>query len=204
MAKFNTPFIDDEEKMRDFYILSKSEFLASYSYLTEEEYDATYREVYGDYSLDVDDWRERINSSTEVVCEFVKRKYAEGWTEEWDVNLDNNAKVRCFIDKDKYCFKVKYVRNENNVFLPYRIVKIEFLPERPISKKKFKLPVTWEMCGVVEIEAESLEDAIEYFDDNINHIPLPKDFEYVDGSFDLSCREINYLELFQSYKFDKT
>ena len=39
MANFNTPFTDDEEKMRDFYILSKDEFLASYSYLTEEEYD---------------------------------------------------------------------------------------------------------------------------------------------------------------------
>jgi hypothetical protein len=25
--------------------------------------------------------------------------------------------------------------------------------------RKFKLPVTWEMCGVMEVEAESLEDA---------------------------------------------
>lgn len=197
MAKFNTPFIDDEEKMRDFYILSKSEFLASYSYLTEEEYDATYREVYGDYNLDVDDWKERINSSTEMVREFVKRKYAEGWVEEWDVNLDNNAKVRCFIDKDKYCFKVKYVRNENNVFLPYRIIQIEFLPERPIPKKKFKLPVTWEMYGIVEVEAESLEAALDYFNENSDNIPLPDDKEYVDASFTLSCNEISYLELFQ-------
>ena len=34
-----TDFTDDEEKMRDFYELSKEEFLFSYSYLTEEEYD---------------------------------------------------------------------------------------------------------------------------------------------------------------------
>ena len=34
-------FIDDAEKMRDFKILSKEEFLSSYSYLTEEEYDNT-------------------------------------------------------------------------------------------------------------------------------------------------------------------
>ena len=40
----NNTFIDDEEKMRDFYELTKEEFLTSYSYLTEEEYDAT-REV---------------------------------------------------------------------------------------------------------------------------------------------------------------
>ncbi len=37
----NCNFIDDTEKMRDFYILSKEEFLFSYSYLTEEEYDNT-------------------------------------------------------------------------------------------------------------------------------------------------------------------
>ena len=37
----NENFIDDEEKMRDFYELTKDEFLASYSYLTEEEYDNT-------------------------------------------------------------------------------------------------------------------------------------------------------------------
>ena len=130
MANFNTPFTDDEEKMRDFYILSKDEFLASYSYLTEEEYDATYREVYGNVDIDLDDWRRRINSSTEIVRAFVQRKYAEGWVEEWEVSLDNGDVVRSFIDKDKYCFKVKYARNKNNVLLPYRVIHIEFLPER--------------------------------------------------------------------------
>ena len=38
-------FTDDLEKMRDFYILSKSEFLESYSYLTEKEYDLTMKEI---------------------------------------------------------------------------------------------------------------------------------------------------------------
>ena len=38
-------FIDDKEKMRDFYILSKQEFLQSYSYLTELEYDLTVEEL---------------------------------------------------------------------------------------------------------------------------------------------------------------
>lgn len=36
-----THFADDKEKMADFRILSKEEFLLSYSYLTEEEYDMT-------------------------------------------------------------------------------------------------------------------------------------------------------------------
>ena len=34
-------FIMDVAKMADFKVLSKAEFLQSYSYLTEEEYDAT-------------------------------------------------------------------------------------------------------------------------------------------------------------------
>lgn len=38
-------FIDDYDKMRDFAILSKDDFLASYGYLTEEEYDATSKVV---------------------------------------------------------------------------------------------------------------------------------------------------------------
>jgi len=38
-------FINDKEKMRDFYILSKKEFLKSYSYLTELEYNLTVLEV---------------------------------------------------------------------------------------------------------------------------------------------------------------
>lgn len=34
-------FLDDDEKMYDFANLTKEEFLASYSYLTEKEYDLT-------------------------------------------------------------------------------------------------------------------------------------------------------------------
>ena len=34
-------FYDDEEKMRDFRHLTKQQFLESYSYLTEEEYNLT-------------------------------------------------------------------------------------------------------------------------------------------------------------------
>lgn len=38
-------FMPDQEKMVDFFILSKEEFLASYSYLTDEDYEATVKEV---------------------------------------------------------------------------------------------------------------------------------------------------------------
>ena len=39
-----TSFITDKDKMRDFKMLTKQEFLKSYSYLTESEYDLTVKE----------------------------------------------------------------------------------------------------------------------------------------------------------------
>lgn len=42
----NADFIKDEEKMRDFKNLSKEDFLKTYDYLTEEEYDNTYNKYY--------------------------------------------------------------------------------------------------------------------------------------------------------------
>ena len=44
---FNQSFADDTEKMIDFNTLTKEEFLQSYSYLTEAEYEATLQEVSG-------------------------------------------------------------------------------------------------------------------------------------------------------------
>ena len=61
---------------------------------------------------------------------------------------------------------------------------------------KIRLPVTWEVCGIVEVEANSIEDAINKFDENADEISLPSG-EYVDGSFDLSDREVEYIQLFQ-------
>lgn len=40
-----TDFCDDEEKMRDFYNLTRDQFLAFYSYLTPKEYDLTLEKV---------------------------------------------------------------------------------------------------------------------------------------------------------------
>lgn len=53
----------------------------------------------------------------------------------------------------------------------------------------WNLPVTWEMCGVVKVEANCLEDAMDYVKNNGDHIKLPRDANYVDGSFDLSQYE---------------
>lgn len=40
-------FIDDADKLRDFFKLTKDEFLASYSYLSEEDYETTREQIIG-------------------------------------------------------------------------------------------------------------------------------------------------------------
>ena len=49
--------------------------------------------------------------------------------------------------------------------------------------KKFKIPVEWSVYGVVEIEADSMEEDVDKFDETIDEIPLPYQSEYIDDSF---------------------
>lgn len=44
---YTRSFIGDTEKMRDFFELSKEDFLDTYNYLTEEDYKDTLKELYG-------------------------------------------------------------------------------------------------------------------------------------------------------------
>ena len=55
-----------------------------------------------------------------------------------------------------------------------------------MAKKMWKIPVTWEMCSVIMVEAETLEDAMEIAGDESSDIPLPDDGYYVDGSWSLT------------------
>lgn len=56
-------FIDDKEKMNDIFKLSKSEFLNSYSYLTEEDYQATIDKMWEELSdIPVNNIGEKIDT----------------------------------------------------------------------------------------------------------------------------------------------
>lgn len=48
-------------------------------------------------------------------------------------------------------------------------------------KKTYKVVCSWEVYATSEVEAESLEDAIEIVE--ADEFPLPTDTAYVDGSF---------------------
>ena len=50
-------------------------------------------------------------------------------------------------------------------------------------KKKFIIPVVWQMIGTITVEADSLEDAIE--EALGDGTPLPTNGSYVEGSFDV-------------------
>ena len=47
---------------------------------------------------------------------------------------------------------------------------------------KFKIPITWEVCGEIEIEAVSLEEAIKAVDFDPDEITVPEEWEIVEGS----------------------
>ena len=49
--------------------------------------------------------------------------------------------------------------------------------------KKFSIPVVWKVWDKVEVEAETIEEAIEYVKNNINENPLGTEPEYIDGTY---------------------
>lgn len=61
------------------------------------------------------------------------------------------------------------------------------------KKKTWLMPVTWEMCATIQVEAETLEEAMEIAKDEEGRIPLPIDGVYVDASWDLSSSDKDYL-----------
>ena len=63
--------------------------------------------------------------------------------------------------------------------------------------RKIKLPVTWSVCGIVEIEAPSIEEAVKRFNDTIDDIPLPEDGQvYVEGSFELTSDDSEFIKCY--------
>ena len=64
-------------------------------------------------------------------------------------------------------------------------------------KKTFKIPVTWEVCGFVNVSAETIGDAIKDFKENIDEYELPDYSDYVDGSFTLSTDETEIIKMYQ-------
>lgn len=60
-------------------------------------------------------------------------------------------------------------------------------------EKTWKIPVTWQMCGYVYVDADKLEDAIESVREDHREYPLPDEATYVEDSFQLSDDDIELI-----------
>lgn len=52
---------------------------------------------------------------------------------------------------------------------------------RGVQMQTYKIPVTWESWGILNIEADSLQEALEKAD----VVGLPKNGEYIDDTFEV-------------------
>ena len=59
--------------------------------------------------------------------------------------------------------------------------------------KTWKVPVCWGMMATIEIEADTLEEAIEIAKDEEGSIPIPDNGSYLDGSWEVDSEDIDYL-----------
>ena len=53
--------------------------------------------------------------------------------------------------------------------------------------KTYNIPVIWQVWGIIKINAESLEDAI----DEVESQPLPHNGEYIEGSFEVDSEGVS-------------
>ena len=82
----NGSFIDDKEKMNDIFVLSKDEFLNSYSYLTEEDYQSTIDDLWEDFGyIDIDE-NENILEDWKVFKKGTFREDIWHWFDERTIN----------------------------------------------------------------------------------------------------------------------
>ena len=92
-----TPFVDDGEKMRDFFILTKEEFLDFYSYLTEEEYAAT-AEYVKEHDLAKPIW-----VCNHCLCAIEAHEGNQIYRE-WGVDPDDERRSKCdWCENSGYC-----------------------------------------------------------------------------------------------------
>jgi hypothetical protein len=64
------------------------------------------------------------------------------------------------------------------------------------EEKEWTIPVVWTVCGTVKIKAQTLEDAVDAFQESIDHIKLPDNADYVEGSFELAADDLEYIKAF--------
>ena len=57
------------------------------------------------------------------------------------------------------------------------------------ANKIFSIPVEWVVTETLQIKADSLEEAIEFINNNADEIPLGDEPAYIDGTYKISADE---------------
>lgn len=101
-------FIDDAEKMRDFIILSKEDFLKSYSYINEGSYDLTKKEYDSMRGIDLDYLAERTG---------VRKIYIVSQTEANEDKIIKKA-FKSLPEARVYLFQIigEYISNKEDIY----------------------------------------------------------------------------------------
>ena len=69
--------------------------------------------------------------------------------------------------------------------------------------KKFSIHVTWQVWSKIEIEAETIEDAVEYVKENLDALPFGTDPEYIDGSYNIDDGQDGYASTEETVRYLK-
>ena len=64
---------------------------------------------------------------------------------------------------------------------------------RKNNMKTWKIPVVWQEMGVIKVEANTLDEAIEIARDDDGVIPIPDNGSFLDGSWEVDCDDEDYL-----------
>lgn len=59
--------------------------------------------------------------------------------------------------------------------------------------KTWRIPVSWVASALIDVQANSLSEAMHIAEDSEGKLPLPNDSEYVDGSWEVSMEDIETL-----------
>lgn len=71
--------------------------------------------------------------------------------------------------------------------------------------KTWKIPVAWTMMGVINVEAKTLDEAIEIAKDDAGVIPIPDNGTFLDGSWEVDCSDAAYIrEWYNNNEQDET
>lgn len=76
---------------------------------------------------------------------------------------------------------------EDYLNFSYGIVENFEIEEK--TMKRYRLPVSWQVIDTVEVPAGSLKEAIEWFQKNMDKVPLGKNPEYLQDSYSLDDGE---------------